>query len=83
MLGNELNKLQATIQWAQYQADIDVLQLAREHHDHLLNRVSTLPAAQQGQAYQAIDSLLPMEWPLWMEAIRYADNGCTQPMTLH
>ncbi|MGK0440647.1 MAG: hypothetical protein ACJA0N_000442, partial [Pseudohongiellaceae bacterium] len=32
-----------------------------------------LSELEQHRAYWEIDNLLPMEWPLWMEACRYGD----------
>lgn len=85
MLGNYIDNLQSSIQWALCQDDIDVLCLARDHMDQLLNFVTSLPEAEQQQAYCHIDSVLPMEWPLWMEACRYQDGAATpdQPIVLH
>jgi hypothetical protein len=83
MLNNYFNKLQQSIQWAEQQDDIDVLCLARDSMTQLLDFVNTLPLSEQFQAQQTIDQVLPMEWPLWMEACRYedGDQGCQQ--TLH
>ncbi len=84
MLGNYINNLQNSILWAQQQDDIDVLCLARNNMDELLNFVNTLPATAQLQAHEHIDQVLPMEWPLWMEACRYEDgNRQSQQQTLH
>lgn len=75
MLHTYIDQLQHSIQWAEQQDDIDVLCLARDSMDQLLAFVSTLPAAAQMQAQQRIDRVLPMEWPLWMEACRYQDGS--------
>lgn len=75
MLHHYIDNLQSSIQWAQYQDDFDVLCLARDYMDQLLTFVGTLPVREQMQAYSAIDQVLPMEWPLWMEACRYQDGG--------
>ncbi|MEE8059886.1 MAG: hypothetical protein V3T17_18960 [Pseudomonadales bacterium] len=85
MLSNHIANLQSNIQWAQYQDDIDILHLARDSMNRLMAFVSTLPDTDQQQAYQHIDQVLPMEWPLWMEACRYEDSmsGTNQEMTLH
>jgi hypothetical protein len=74
MLSNYIENLQSSIQWAQYQDDIDILCLAKEQMDQLVTFVTTLPAAAQQVAYRDIDRVLPMEWPLWMEACRYEDS---------
>lgn len=73
MLTNYIDNLQSTIQWAQYQDDLDVLCLARDRMNQLLSFVDTLPVNDQQQAYQHIDEMVPMEWPMWMEACRYED----------
>jgi hypothetical protein len=41
--------------------------------NQLLDFITTLPEALQTQAHQTIDNVLPMEWPMWMEACRYED----------
>lgn len=73
MLHNYIASLQNSIIWAQHQDDIDVLYLARDNMNQLLNFITTLPEALQHQAHQTIDNVLPMEWPMWMEACRYED----------
>ncbi|WP_339338947.1 hypothetical protein [uncultured Oceanicoccus sp.] len=73
MLNNYMTNLHNSIIWAQQQDDIDVLCLARDTMNQLMDFVTTLPAADQMQAQQHIESVLPMEWPLWMEACRYKD----------
>ena len=74
MLNNYIDKLQSSISWAQQQDDIDVLCLARNSMEQLMDFVATLPAADQMQVHQDIEKVLPMEWPLWMEACRYQDG---------
>ena len=74
MLNNYIDNLQNSIQWAQYQDDIDILCLARDQMDQLAAYITTLPEAEQQQINQQIDHVLPMEWPLWMEACRYQDG---------
>ena len=85
MLGNYIDNLQNSIQWAHCQDDIDVLCLARDRMDQLMSFVTTLPEADQLQAHQHIDQVLPMEWPLWMEACRYGDGSVdmNQVVTMH
>jgi hypothetical protein len=73
MLHTYIANLQNSIIWAQHQDDIDVLYLARDNMNQLLNFITTLPEALQTQAHQTIDNVLPMEWPMWMEACRYED----------
>ncbi len=75
MLCHYLDNLKNTIQWACMQDDIDILSLARDRHNQLLDYVQTLPTSEQQLAHQHIDGLLPMEWPLWMEACRYDDGA--------
>ena len=84
MLNNYIDKLQQTIQWAQQQDDIDVLCLARDSMNRLLDFADGLPVTEQVQIHRHLDQLLPMEWPLWMEACRYQDGPerCSSP-TLH
>ncbi|ARN73910.1 hypothetical protein [Oceanicoccus sagamiensis] len=85
MLNNYIDNLQSSIRWAQQQDDIDVLCLARDNMNQLMDFVTTLPAADQMQAHQDIDKVLPMEWPLWMEACRYEDSAdsASETVTLH
>lgn len=73
MLHNYIANLQNSIIWAQHQDDIDVLCLAKDNMDQLLDFVTTLPETAQYQIHQQIDDVLPMEWPMWMEACRYED----------
>jgi len=73
MLHTYIANLQNSIIWAQHQDDIDVLYLARDNMNQLLNFITTLPEALQHRAHQTIDNVLPMEWPMWMEACRYED----------
>jgi hypothetical protein len=85
MLSNYLENLQNSIVWAQTEDDINVLCAARDQLDQLLSFVSTLPQPDQIHAHLHIDKVLPMEWPLWMEACRYEDGGqyeCRE-LTLH
>ncbi len=85
MLDTHLKNLEHSIIWAQQQDDIEVLCLARDNMDRLLHFTNELPVPTQLQVQQKIDQLLPMEWPLWMEACRY-ENGEDQfeePVTLH
>lgn len=85
MLSHYIDNLENTIQWAHYQDDMDVLMLAREHMDRLLAFTQTLPVTEQLEVHRTLDRVLPMEWPLWMEALRYEDGdrhgGCAA--TLH
>ncbi len=74
MLGNYIDNLQSSIQWAQCQDDIDILCLARDQMNQLMTYVTTLPEVEQQQVHLHIDQVLPMEWPLWMEACRYQDG---------
>ncbi len=76
MLHNYIANLQNSIIWAQHQDDIDVLCLARDNMNQLLDFVTTLPKTAQYQVHQQIDDVLPMEWPMWMEACRYEDFEC-------
>lgn len=75
MLAGYMDQLRNTIAWAHYQDDIDSLYLARDSMQQLMQWVDLLPKAAQQQACYAIDSLLPMEWPLWMEACRFDDGS--------
>jgi hypothetical protein len=79
MLSNYIDNLQSSILWAQQQDDIDVLCLARDNMNQLMDFVTSLSKDDQLQAHQHIDQVLPMEWPLWMEACRYEDG----PSDLH
>jgi len=85
MLDRHINNLQASIQWAQCQDDIDILCMARDNMNQLISFITTLPEAQQQAAYRHVDGVLPMEWPIWMEACRYseADAVKNQGVTVH
>ena len=75
MLSNYIDNLQSSILWAQQQDDIDVLCLARDNMNQLMDFVTNLSEDDQLQAHLHIDQVLPMEWPLWMEACRYEDSS--------
>ncbi len=79
MLEQYLDNLKTTIQWAHYRDDLDVLSLARTRMDQLQAFVQTLPPADQARVQQRIERVLPMEWPLWMEACRYGDGDAGVP----
>lgn len=83
MLSTYLDKLQHSIHWAHIEDDIDVLSLARESFDQLLHFVGTLPLPEQLRAHRCIDQVLPMEWPLWMEACRYEDGYSPRESVQH
>ncbi|WP_101758587.1 hypothetical protein [Oceanicoccus sp. KOV_DT_Chl] len=85
MLSHHIENLQNSILWAQQQDDLDVLCQARDHLTQLMSFVSELPMVDQIQAQQTIEQVLPMEWPLWMEACRYEDGNSTSvtEFTLH
>ena len=74
MLNRYMTELQSSIQWAQLEDSIEVLNQAKSSMNRLLEFVDTLPATEQQMAQQKIDDVLPMEWPLWMEACRYGDE---------
>ena len=75
MLNIHLENLQNSILWAQFQDDLEVLYHARDNLHQLLSIVSELPVAEQLKAQETIEQVLPMEWPLWMEACRYEDGS--------
>lgn len=85
MLTGYIDNLEASIKWAQCQDDIDVLCMARDRMTQLMEFVSTQPEEVKLHAYQHIDQVLPMEWPLWMEACRYQDVEATNcdEVTVH
>lgn len=85
MLNQYIDNLETSIQWAHYQDDRDVLMLAREHMDRLMAFAQTLPVPDQVEVHRTLDRVLPMEWPLWMEALRYEDDDRHSPCagTLH
>ena len=74
MLAQYIQNLESSIVWAQLEDDIDVLVMARDNMDQLIHFVGTLSTVEQHTAYEQIDKVLPMEWPLWMEACRYGDG---------
>lgn len=75
MLDQHIENLQSSIQWAQQGEDLDILQLARSRMEQLMTLISELADDERQKAYAHIDKLLPMEWPLWMEACRYEDHS--------
>lgn len=75
MLNQYIEDLQNSIQWAHFDNNFDVLCLAKQKMDKLMKFVSTLSGDAQQRAHQQIDQVLPMEWPLWMEACRYQDDA--------
>ena len=85
MLNHYIENLEKSIQWVQCHNDFDVLCLAKERMDQLIKFVSTLSKEDQHKAYSDVESVLPMEWPLWMEACRYDDRELctTQELVFH
>lgn len=83
MLNHYIDNLENTIQWAQCQEDLDILMLARKRMDQLLEFTRTLPLSDQIRVHQRLDEVLPMEWPLWMEACRYEDGVPATAATIH
>jgi hypothetical protein len=51
-----------------------VLQQARRSMQQLQAVIAQLDSDAQRRANQTVDALLPMEWPLWMEACRFEDD---------
>lgn len=86
MFDQHIKNLQSSIQWAQQAEDLDILQLARSRMDQLVALISKLADEDRAKAYAHIDELLPMEWPLWMEACRYedrCDNQSAEVIAIH
>lgn len=84
MLSRYLEDLQHSIQWAQFEDDLDVLNLARHKMEEAMSFIAGLNSCQQQQsAYRQLDSLLPMEWPIWMEACRYGDQVNNKEGLIH
>ena len=73
MFKQQLANLRTSIEWAQRDQSLDIFRMAGVQLEKLESYVYCLSEHEQRQALQAIDSLLPMEWPLWMEACRYND----------
>jgi hypothetical protein len=73
MLKDYIQNLEHSIVWAQHEDDFDVLCLAKQNMDQLMDFVSELSVDDQQRAHRRINQVLPMEWPLWMEACRYGD----------
>ena len=74
MINQYIENLESSIQWAQLEDDLNVLCMARDQMDQLMSAMSGLSLVEQEKAQQHIDTILPMEWPLWMEACRYQDG---------
>ncbi|WP_019528728.1 hypothetical protein [Dasania marina] len=84
MFNQQLANLRTSIEWAQRDQSLDIFRMAGAQLEKLECYVCCLSSQQQQQAYQAIESMLPMEWPLWMEACRYDDVLVQAPSaTLH
>lgn len=84
MLSRYLEDLQHSIQWAQFEDDLDVLNLARCKMEEAMSFIAGLNNSQQQQsAYRQLDNLLPMEWPIWMEACRYGDQANGKAGLIH
>lgn len=77
MLDNYIDDLQDSIDWAHERDDIEILHLARYRMDQLLSAINTLPVIKRASFQAEVDKVLPMEWPLWMEACRYNDGDET------
>ena len=82
MLADCFENLQHSIRWAMFDLDIDVLQFAQQQLQQAEARIVSLPRTEQQQAWQQLDALLPMEWPLWMELCREQVTA-EQPRVLH
>jgi hypothetical protein len=84
MLNHYLVDLASSIQWAQCQDDMDVLRMAKARLNDAISYVAGMDCDQQKQAaFAQIDQLLPMEWPMWMEACRFGDAATADATLLH
>ncbi len=83
MLTNALQGLRDSIQWAHGRADIELYDLARQRMEDLEAVIHCLPAHMQEEVYLLVEELLPMEWPLWMEACRDNNQAAGASPTLH
>lgn len=84
MLSQFVQDLENSIKWAQFDEGIEVLMLARDNMEKLVDYVATIEQSQQDQVLADIDKLLPMEWAFWMEVCRGEDVGLfTESKVLH
>ena len=75
MLSEFVQNLENSIKWAQFDEGIEVLMLARDNMEKLVDYVATFDPLQQDKVLSDIDKLLPMEWAFWMEVCRSEDVG--------
>ena len=80
MFEQQLENLRRSIQWAEQDQNLDIFRMAGVQLQALERYVLGLSEQEQPRAYQAIDNMLPCDWPLWMEACRYGD-GRVQPLS--
>lgn len=84
MYDSQLNNLRTTIEWAQRDQDLQIFRMAGVQLNQLESYLAHLSELEQRRAQNAINKMLPMEWPLWMEACRYDDVFVqSQPVTIH
>ena len=81
MFDQQLENLRRSILWAEQDQNIEIFRMAGVQLEALERYVLVLSEQDQARAYEAIDQMLPFDWPLWMEACRYGD-GCVQPLSL-
>ena len=73
MFDRQLDNLRLTIEWAQRDQHLTMFHTAKTQLHQLEACLAHLPKFEQRLLYRLIDEILPMEWPLWMEACRYND----------
>ena len=84
MYDRQLDNLRISIEWAQRDQNLEIFRMASVQLETLESFIKSLSEFDQHKAFQAIERLLPMEWPLWMEACRYNDVSVqTMSGTIH
>ena len=84
MFDRQLENLRRSIAWAQQDQNLEIFRMAGVQLQALERYVVGLSEQEQHQAYTAIDAMLPIEWPMWMEACRYDDVAVqSATATLH
>lgn len=79
MFDHQLENLRRSIAWAEQDQDLEIFRMASVQLQALERCVIGLSEQEQNQAYNAIDAMLPIEWPMWMEACRYDDVAVQAP----
>ncbi len=85
MLNQYFQDLENSIKWAEFDQGTDILMLARDNMEKLIDFAEAYPSAQKQKILNDVDAMLPMEWVFWMEICRSEDLGLfsTEPKAIH